>query len=439
MVAAPAVRVGVLERLAVPQVAALVQRLLDPRVRLEHALAREQLHVVQEVAARAHGRVDVEAVGHAGGEVVGPVPRRRVHRARALLQRHVGRQHADRVAIVERVAEPQPLEIAAREARDGVTERPLHLRRHALGQPRRHDHGPPVDLVRPVLEVGVERDGEVRRDRPRRRRPDQDGEVAAAGQLRHTLADLDGRIGGERELDEDRRRGVVLVLDLGFRQGGPAVDAPVHRLLALVDHPLLDELRQRPDDGRLVAVVHRQVGFVPPPHDAEALEVLPHDVHEPGGVGPAGPAEVADRQVALLRAEFAVHLQLDRQAVAVPARDVRRVEPGHGARADDEVLEHLVEGRPQVDAPVGVRRAVVEDELRGSRAAGADPAVEVGRVPPFDRLGFRGRQVRLHGEPRPRQVERLLPVGHKSVAPSRNRNRDPFILHAGRDAGRLQL
>ena len=53
VVAAPAVRVRVLERLAVPEPAAFGQRLLDLRVGVEHALAAEQLDVVEEVAAAA--------------------------------------------------------------------------------------------------------------------------------------------------------------------------------------------------------------------------------------------------------------------------------------------------------------------------------------------------------------------------------------------------
>ena len=48
VVAAPAVRVLVRERLAVPEPAALLQRLLDVRVGVEHALAAEQLDGVEE-------------------------------------------------------------------------------------------------------------------------------------------------------------------------------------------------------------------------------------------------------------------------------------------------------------------------------------------------------------------------------------------------------
>ena len=86
VVAAPAVRIRVLERLAVPQPPAFLERLLDLRVRVEHALPAEELDRVEEVAARADRRVDLEAVLHAGLEVVAAVAGRGVHGAGALLR-----------------------------------------------------------------------------------------------------------------------------------------------------------------------------------------------------------------------------------------------------------------------------------------------------------------------------------------------------------------
>ncbi len=58
-------------------------------------------------------------------------------------------------------------------------------------------------------------------------------------------------------------------------------------------------------------------------------------------------------------------LVLDRQAVAVPARHVGRVEAGQRLRADDDVLEDLVDRVADVDVAVGVGRAVVQDETCG--------------------------------------------------------------------------
>jgi hypothetical protein len=57
-------------------------------------------------------------------------------------------------------------------------------------------------------------------------------------------------------------------------------------------------------------------------------------------------------------------LVLDRQAVAVPARHVGRVEAGQRLGTDDDVLEDLVHRVADVDVAIGVRRAVVQHEAR---------------------------------------------------------------------------
>ncbi len=192
--------------------------------------------------------------------------------------------------------------------------------------------------------------------------------------------------------------------------------APVHGLLALVDHVLLDEPAERAHDRRLVFELQRLVRIVPGAENAEPLEVAALDVDVLFGVGPAGAAEVRRAHLLLLRTELAIDLQLDRQAVAIPAGDVRRVEAKHVVRLDDEVLENLVERVTHVDLAIGVRRPVVQQVLRRALAGRPNLAVEVHRVPAGH--GFRlGRlQVRLHREGGPWQVARLFPVGHSYLS-----------------------
>jgi hypothetical protein len=62
-------------------------------------------------------------------------------------------------------------------------------------------------------------------------------------------------------------------------------------------------------------------------------------------------------------------LVLDRQAVAVPARHIGRVETGQRLGADDDVLEDLVHRVADVDVAVGVGRAVVQHEARAALGA----------------------------------------------------------------------
>src|SRR5262249_22583115 len=78
VMAAPAVRVRVLERLAVPEALAFAQCLLDARVRVEHALTAEKLDGLKKVSTRSDRRVNLEAVLDTRVEVIAAVSRSRV-------------------------------------------------------------------------------------------------------------------------------------------------------------------------------------------------------------------------------------------------------------------------------------------------------------------------------------------------------------------------
>ncbi len=323
--------------------------------------------------------------------------------------------------------EANPFELLALHRRDLAVERSAHGLTDAFRQSFGDDDGVAVHVIGRVVELGMERDRQVRRNRPWRGRPDQHRDVAS-GERRHTRRQIRGCVGVQRELDVDRRRRVILVLDLGFSQRRAAMDAPVHRLLALVDQATFDELAQRPCDVRLIPRVHRQVVVIPVAEHHQPLELGRHHVRVAAGVLAAGAADLGDRHVALLRPELAIDLELDRQAVAVVARQIGHVEARHRARLDDEVLQDLVEGRAEMDLPVGVGRTVVEDELRCPAALVANLPVQVHGLPA--RNGFRlGRlKAGLHRELGPGQIDGVLPLGHRCAVvprvPALLRSRD---------------
>src|SRR5688572_12548907 len=100
------------------------------------------------------------------------------------------------------------------------------------------------------------------------------------------------------------------------------MDAPVHRLLALVNEPAIDETPERARDSGLIPEVHGQVRLVPRPQDTQALELRRHRADEALRIGAARAAEVGGRHVPLPGAKLAIDLELDRQAVAVEADHV---------------------------------------------------------------------------------------------------------------------
>ncbi len=273
------------------------------------------------------------------------------------------------------------------------------------------------ELHRHVGVGRVQRHGQVRRQGPGRRGPDHEGDLPV-GQL----GVEPGGVVQVAHLDVDRVRVVVLVLHLGLGQRRAAGGAPVHGLLALVEVALVGEVRQLAGDGGLVVLGQGQVGLVPRPQHTQALELLALDLHEALGVLAAGAPDLQRRHLGLLGAQVAVDLQLDGQAVAVPPRPVERAVPGHGAVLHHDVLEHLVEDVPVVDAPVGVGRPVVQHEERSPRGGRVDAVVQLLLGPPAQELRLPLPHVASHGELGLGQVqgglERLL-VHERSPAACR--------------------
>jgi hypothetical protein len=114
------------------------------------------------------------------------------------------------------VKETHTLEHAALHAGDRPIEGAAHDLSHRRRQRFGDDDGAPLHVVRRVVELRVKRHGEVGRNRPRCRGPDENGEVAA-GEARHARDQIALTRRRQRKFDIDRGRRVVLVLDFGFR------------------------------------------------------------------------------------------------------------------------------------------------------------------------------------------------------------------------------
>ena len=191
---------------------------------------------------------------------------------------------------------------------------------------------------------------------------------------------------------------MVLVLDLGLGQGGAVVDAPVNRLEAAVDEAFLEKAVEGLQRAGLVAASHGLVGRLPAAEAANTLKLLGLQIDVLLRVGAAGLQHRRGGHGQLLMAQFLVHFDLDGQAVAVVAGDIRRVESGHGLGLDHEVLEALVESVAQVDGPIGVGRAVVK-QVDGPSAAGfAQLFIEAERSPAGEPKRLILRQIGFHRE-----------------------------------------
>ena len=152
----------------------------------------------------------------------------------------------------------------------------------------------------------MEGDGHAGGERPRRRGPDDDRDFAAF-KLRIEI----GGIGNERVLHVDRAAAVVFVFYFSLGKRRLVGDAPVDGLAPAVDVPSLEESQKRLGDHSFVLGVHRQVGLLPFPQDAQALEVPPLQINKLFGVAPACLSDLDHAHPAFAGPEFFVHVDLD--------------------------------------------------------------------------------------------------------------------------------
>src|SRR6185312_3672208 len=159
-----------------------------------------------------------------------------------------------------------------------------------------------------------------------------------------------------------------------------------------------------------VLLRQRQVRIVPGAEHAEADELVALDADPLHRVLVARGADLDGRHARDLVAERALHRELDRQAVAVPARLVLDVVAGHRAVLADDVLEDLVEDVAVVDVAVGVGRPVVEHVGLGVAARLEDARVELAFGPLRQHRGLAPGEVRLHRKLRFGKVQRRFVV-----------------------------
>ena len=407
----PAVHVAVLDRLVLEQRADLGELLDDGRVGLPDELATKERQIgdVDAVALhRAENVVILHAVVLAGAEVILAVSRRRVDDTGTGTGFHVIGQIDRSEALVERMTEADQLQRLAFATGDDFTGQAVALQTglHQLfGQ---HQHAL-TGVHQRIDELGVHVQRLVGRDGPGRSGPDDDaGALDQAGQ-----AERGGQLVGVLDIegDVDGIRFLVLIFDFRLGQRRTTVEAPVHRLQALEDEAAFHQFGQGADFPGFVGEVHGLVRVVPVTQNAEADEVglLPLDL-----LGRIGTATLAGQIGRLVLAEGGLDLVLDRQTVAVPTRHVGSVETGQGARADDHVLDHLVHRVANVNIAVGIRRAIVQDELRATFADLPQLPVQVNAVPALQNLRLALWQTGLHRKCRGRQIEGRFVIGHFS-------------------------
>ena len=189
----------------------------------------------------------------------------------------------------------------------------------------------------------------------------------------------------------------------------------MHRLEALLQVAVVDDLAQGADDVRLKGVIHGQVRIVPVTEHAQAHEVRLLAIHLLAGVFTAFLAERAGIHLVPGLADLLFHHQFDGQTMTIPARHIGGIKAGQGAGLDDHVLEDLVHRMADMNVAVGVRRAIVKNKLGTAGKGLTDLLVELLLLPLFQTRRFSLGQAGFHGKVGLGKIKRCLVVRHSPV------------------------
>ena len=349
----------------------------------DHPLIEGAIRKDRVVEGAAAGRVEQLVLGR-DGEIVLAEGRRDVDQAGAVLG-------GDEVAGDHRAALGPPGPVGELENRAPVAAASQlgagqaiedfgALAQHPLDQRLGQDKDLVADLGANVGDARGDGDGDVAGQRPGRRRPDE-----------KRFACLAAVVSEQREAHVYGRVLDVLVAegDLVRGEGGAAARAVGDDLVALVERLGVPEPAQRPPDRLDVVVLEGDVGVVEVDPEADPLgQPVPLlDVLEDRLA--ATLVELGDPVLLDLLLggdpELLLDLELDRQAVAVPARLARHAVAAHRPVAGVDVLEDagedVVGARPAVrgrralvEAPDLRALAVGQRALRRRRARASAPA-----------------------------------------------------------------
>ena len=254
-----------------------------------------------------------------------------------------------------------------------------------------------------IVDIRIVSQSLVHRDRPRRGRPDH---RMGADQFRNRrFRDLKRHI--------DLRRDNILVLNLSLGQRGLLDGRPHHRLGPAIEVAAGGEFQQLLDNRRFAFGLHGQVRVVPIGHHAQPLQLAALCIDPVLGIGAAFGPEFEQRHlilVELLLAVLLLNLPLDRQAVAVPPRHIRRVLAQQVLRAADHVLDRVVQRVANVHVAVRIGRAIMVHEGFAAPAQIAQLFVQLLSLPPRGNNRLLLGEAGLHREISLRQEDGVFEI-----------------------------
>ena len=186
----------------------------------------------------------------------------------------------------------------------------------------------------------------------------------------------------------------------------------MHRLEALVQVTVVDDARQGANDVRLEFEVHGQVRVIPVTNHPHADKIRALAIHLPRRILATLLAELGGRDLDARFTHLLLDIQFDRQTVAIPPRDIRRIKTIQGSGLDDNILENLVHRVTQMQVAIGIGRAVVQDKFGATGTCLANLFIQAHFLPFFQALGLALGQAGFHRKCRFGQIQCVFVVSH---------------------------
>ena len=174
-----------------------------------------------------------------------------------------------------------------------------------------------------------------------------------------------------------------------------------------------NDFTQRTDDVGFGFEVHGQVRTRPVAQHAQADKVFTLAVDLLSGIFAALGGEFSGGEFLTRLAIFLLHFQLDRQTVAVPTWNVRRVIARQSFGLNDNVFQNLVNRVTNMNAAIRIRRAIMQNEGFFAFFRCTDDAVQVIIGPTRQHSRFALGEIATHREPCFRQIQGGFIVTHQ--------------------------
>ena len=373
-------------------------------VGIKHPLATKPLHRRQVSAVVINRVVDFQPFLQCQLIVFLTMPRRGMYAPGAGLKRDMLTQQDDRGPVIEWVLTQTSLKQRSREGCQHLAGN-TGCRHELILQPLGNNQDLPVNRQGTVSIFRMQCNRQVSRNGPGGGGPDHHKHLVT-GNSRY----LSRNIVQKLKADIDGWRGMIGILNFSFSQRSNTGGTPVNRLPATVQPAVMGEGRQFRSGLPLIAIGHSEVRVLPVPQNTKAFKFITLDADKLLGILTAGFTHLSLTNGIFLRAEVLLNLQLNRQTMAIPARDIGSMEPLHPLDLQNDIFQGFVQGVANMNMTIGIGRSIMQDIGRPLRGASLKAAIQVQFSPALEHLRLTLEQVCLHRKIGFRKVQGLFVI-----------------------------